>query len=80
MSEGDMGFRATPELKAKVMEMVGKEKQYHSMTEFIIAAIEEKLDPELRKERERKTFREMVDELENFEYLVELFSQRFVLK
>ncbi len=75
-----IGVRLKPELRAKIMEQVGNGRPYPRITDFILAAIEEKIDPELREARERRRIRDMIEEKEYFEHLVELFSQRFVSK
>ncbi len=79
-----IGVRMTPELRAKVMEHVGKGTPYPRITDFILAAIEEKLDPELKIARERKTVKDIMRDPENFEpifeIMVERLSQKFVLR
>jgi len=62
MSEEQIGVRIKPELRAKIMESVGKGKPYRRITDFVLAAVEEKLDPGLRIEREQDTFRKMLDD------------------
>jgi Arc/MetJ-type ribon-helix-helix transcriptional regulator len=64
MSEEQIGVRIPAELRAKIMENVGKGKPYRKITDFVLAAVEEKLNPDLRKARERDTFNEMIDEPE----------------
>jgi Arc/MetJ-type ribon-helix-helix transcriptional regulator len=43
--KANIGVRVSPEIRAKIMELVGKGKEYSTITDFVIAAIEEKLDP-----------------------------------
>lgn len=43
MNDEQIGVRVSPELRAKIMENVGKGKKYPRITDFVVEAIEEKL-------------------------------------
>lgn len=46
MDNGQIGIRISPELRSRIQENVGKDKCYKNITTFVLAAIEEKLDPD----------------------------------
>jgi hypothetical protein len=46
MSEDQIGIRIPPELRAEILENVGPGKKYRKITDFVIAAVEEKLHPQ----------------------------------
>jgi len=68
-----VGVRLKPELRAKIMDQVGKGRQYPRITDFILAAIEEKLDPlkqdEERDEEFKRKFLRIADDPEVQKYL-----------
>ena len=62
MSEEKIGIRIDPELRLRIMEEVGEGKQYRRITDFVLAAIEEKLDPSRRNNDIKEKIRSALQE------------------